>query len=60
MGAISKALGAAVGAGIGLLVVWGLIPEDFATVNASVIDAAVLIVSTFLGTYFAPPNTPAA
>lgn len=56
MTSISKAIGAVVGSGIGLLVVWGALPDTFAAEYAGVIDAAVLLVSTFLGTYFAPKN----
>lgn len=56
MSTVSKAIGAAVGAGIGLFVTWGVLPDDFASVNKELIDAAVLLVSSFVGTYFAPKN----
>ncbi len=56
MTSISKAIGSLVGSAIGLFVVWGVLPDTFSADYASVIDAAVLLVSTFLGTYFAPPN----
>lgn len=57
MTSISKAIGTLVGGIVGVLIVWGLVPEDFMAAHADLINAAVLIASSVVGTYFAPPNS---
>jgi hypothetical protein len=56
MSSISKALGALVGGVVGVLGVYGLVSADFLSAHNDLIQAAILIASSFLGTYFAPPN----
>jgi len=55
MGNYSKLIASLVGAAAGILVSYGLVPED--AVNAEV-QAALVVVITGLVTYLAPANKP--
>lgn len=50
----NKAIGALLGGIIGLLVAYGLIPEDLA--NQEFVQEGITVLAAVLGTYLAPKN----